>query len=66
MEENQTNNELLQQILKEVRELREMVDTFNSTKVENNIEQSNSFRKTKTYAKNIGNIQELLNNRFFY
>ena len=62
IEESSINQELLEQILKEVKELREKVDKFYSTKEVNQDKQYNpGINKVKTYNKDIGNLKQLLN-----
>jgi len=62
MEESKTNQELLEQILKEVKELREKVDKFYSTKEVNQDKQyTPGTNRVKTYSKDIGNLRQLLN-----
>jgi len=57
------NKELLLQVLKEVKELREMVDKLNNSKTEST--QTDTLKKSKTYIKNVENIKELQNSLDF-
>lgn len=53
------NTELLEQILKEVKDIRRIVDTFNNTKPVNT---SNTTKEYKTYPKDNNLLNSLLNN----